>query len=414
MGMHLVAPVAAPGRRCSRCAEPGSSAPPSLRRLLRAGASGLALLVLAACGGSGTPEAATGSTLATPADKQIQAVPVVAAAEVNGWYWNPAEGGTGFMFEAQGQAGFVAFFLYDEHSGTPVWYASQGSMAVAADGAHLFTGELMRYSGGQPLSRPDYRSPVGRSVGAVSIRFAAGATVVQLPGRTLRASRFLFGGQAGSTGPGEPEVGWYWNPLQGGRGYAIEVQNGRIFMALFHYDAVGEPTWHLIESGLEAGTANAALQFFRGGQSLQSAYRAPTGHSIEGWLRLNVDSPCANRIEIAGVASIPIQRFTFGDLPAGDECRAAAAASTDGLAVHSRSASLSWQPAPAPVIGYRVYHGTSSQRYDQPLGSGIFSPVPRLTWPGLTAGQVHHFAVTAVDAAGNESAHSNNASKAIP
>lgn len=371
-----------------------------------------ALALLTACGGSGSDDPAAGPAAAsTGPQKQIQATPGAALADLTGWYWNPLESGTGFMFESQGSEGFVAFFLYDEVSGAPVWYAAQGSLLADASGGHRFSGDLRRYSGGQPLADPLRSHPVSHSVGQVSISFPhAGTAVVSLPARTIVAVRFVF-----HSGPGVPpapalETGWYWNPTQGGRGYAVEVQRGRLFMALFHYDAAGEPIWELVETGIENGAANAPLLSFRGGQSLASGWRMATSGVGSGLLSLSVDNPCAARISITGRAPIPIQRFAFAGVPPGDECRALAA-TPPGAAT---AALLTWSPAPAPTVGYRVYHGIKPGRYDQPPGAGIFSPVPQFRWIGLAPGQVHRFAVTAVDGQGNESSLSNEATKSVP
>lgn len=370
-----------------------------------------AVALLAACGGSGSDDPTAGPAASNLPEKQIQATAGTVLTDLTGWYWNPLEGGTGFMFESQGSEGFVAFFVYDEVSGAPVWYAAQGSLVGSADGGYSFTGDLRRFSGGQALSDPTYRTPVSRSVGPVSIRFyRAGAAIVTLPTRTIVAVRFAFNLQAGTPPTPPLETGWYWNPLQGGRGYAVEVQFGRLFMALFHYDPAGEPVWELVETGIENGSASAPLQAFRGGQSLYSGWRAPTSGAGNGALALRVDTPCAAQVSISGRAPIPIQRFTFAGLPPGHECRVLAATPAGA----ATAAHLHWNPAPAPAIGYRVYHGSAPRSYDQPPGAGIFSPVPNFKWIGLAPGRAHHFAVTAVDASGSESAFSNEASKAVP
>lgn len=77
------------------------------------------------------------------------------------------------------------------------------------------------------------------------------------------------------------------------------------------------------------------------------------------------------------------------------------------------SATLSWNPSPdADVIGYRVYFGTASRAYNQPRGAGLDTKgTTRFVVDNLTRGQRYYFAVTAYDAAGNESAFSAEVSK---
>ncbi len=77
---------------------------------------------------------------------------------------------------------------------------------------------------------------------------------------------------------------------------------------------------------------------------------------------------------------------------------------------------LSWSASASPaVIAYRVYHGTASRSYSQQRGAGIdvgFKTVYTVT--GLQRGHTHYFAVTAVDAVGNESDYSSEATKLVP
>ena len=79
------------------------------------------------------------------------------------------------------------------------------------------------------------------------------------------------------------------------------------------------------------------------------------------------------------------------------------------------SATLTWTgSASAAVTGYRVYFGLAPGVYLQPKGAGIgIGRVETFVVTGLLAGQRYYFAVTAVDASGNESAYSNEASKVV-
>jgi hypothetical protein len=79
------------------------------------------------------------------------------------------------------------------------------------------------------------------------------------------------------------------------------------------------------------------------------------------------------------------------------------------------SATLTWaRSAGAAVTGYRVYYGLAPGDYLQAKGAGIdIGSVESHVVGGLNAGQRYYFAVTAVDASGNESAYSNEASKIV-
>ena len=71
------------------------------------------------------------------------------------------------------------------------------------------------------------------------------------------------------------------------------------------------------------------------------------------------------------------------------------------------SVSLTWDPSPdTNVIGYKIYYGTASQVYTTNL---VVGNVTNTTINGLAAGANFYFAATGYDAAGDESAFSNEA-----
>jgi fibronectin type 3 domain-containing protein len=78
------------------------------------------------------------------------------------------------------------------------------------------------------------------------------------------------------------------------------------------------------------------------------------------------------------------------------------------------TAQLEWDSV-SGANGYRVYYGTSPGTYFQPFAQGIVvGNATTYTVTGLSLGTTYYFAVTAVDAQNNESAFSNEVSKAIP
>ena len=74
------------------------------------------------------------------------------------------------------------------------------------------------------------------------------------------------------------------------------------------------------------------------------------------------------------------------------------------------SVSLSWGPSPSSVLGYRVYRDDGSGL------SPISSVIPDLAYTDATvvSGSTYHYAVTAVDAVGNESPFSSEVTAVIP
>ena len=124
-------------------------------------------------------------------------------------------------------------------------------------------------------------------------------------------------------------MGWYYNSAEGGRGYAIEVQNNKLFMAMFHYNADGSPTWNVVDGDISTGVLTNPFQLFSGGQTISSGYRSPSNQFALGSYTLSFRNACAGQVQLAGAPPVSVRRFVFGDLPAGAECRTTAAAAAD-------------------------------------------------------------------------------------
>ena len=123
--------------------------------------------------------------------------------------------------------------------------------------------------------------------------------------------------------PQQPEVGWYWNPAEGGRGYAIEVQEDKVFMAAFHYNLDGSPTWNIFLGDIPAGLAVDRLQMTSGGQSLTSGHR-PGVRDLLGPFTMSFRNPCAGQMQLYGAPAIKLRRFVIDGSPlaASAECGA--------------------------------------------------------------------------------------------
>lgn len=270
-------------------------------------AAACSLAFLAACGGGEAPP---------PGASALKAD--VSAFTGHGVYWNPAEPGSGFFFEAQGGVGIATFYMY-ETTGRPVWYAANGAFTPNGATGYRFEGELQRYAGGQPDSSTLSRQPTPTPMGRASIEFDGVAARVSLPGRSYQAQKFFQTGQ-GPTAQ-QPETGIYWIPAENGRGYTIEVRDNVASITVFHYTAAGDPTWHLVSLPLNGSRETQGdFTLYQGGQSLNGPHQVPRASS-GGRFTATLDDACGGRIASPMAGGGLIRRFAFGSLPAGAECR---------------------------------------------------------------------------------------------
>ncbi len=120
----------------------------------------------------------------------------------------------------------------------------------------------------------------------------------------------------------EPESGFYWNPDQPGRGYAIEVQDRQVFLTIYTYTdeanaALREPLWFSAIGNLIATTTGAVsysfndeLVFSEDGQCLGCVFRDPVSTFTGRPLSLTFDGLTTGQLLIDSEV-IPIQRFWY-------------------------------------------------------------------------------------------------------
>ncbi len=260
---------------------------------------------LAACGGGGGS-----APPSSPALKAAYAPATAEAVALTGSYWNPREPGTGIFFEVQGSAGVATFFVFDT-DGRPTYYSAIGDLQQKGAGV-AFAAQLRRYQGAPKLEGSE-------AVGNVEIAFdGAGHASVQLPARAFEVEKFTL--SAGSL-PSVPEAqrsavqlesGIYWTPSENGRGYTIEMVNGHANVGVYHFDDAGDPTWHLVWVALGADAKSIGdFATFRGGQTLNGAYRASTRDAGTATFAIKALGPCKALLQSPGRAPVEVQRFAF-------------------------------------------------------------------------------------------------------
>jgi hypothetical protein len=198
----------------------------------------------------------------------------------SGWWWNPAEDGRGFFIEVQGGTLFMAAYFYAE-DGRATWVVSAGPMT----GDTSYTGRLLEVRGGQTLFGA-YRAPTSQSdVGQVRIDFAsAGHGTLTWPGGQVPIQRQVIALRTASFDP----TGWWWNPAEDGRGFSVEVNDGRLFLAAYMYDGAGNPVWYISSGPMSSDTRyEGELIEVGGGQTMKGEYHAPS--SLTGVGAITVD-----------------------------------------------------------------------------------------------------------------------------
>ncbi len=229
----------------------------------------------------------------------------------NGWWLNPAESGRGFYIEQQGSVLFMAAYFYDA-DGRPTWLISAGA---PSDPMH-YTGPLFAVSGGQTLVG-DYKAPVEVDAGEVSLDFSDRTHgTMTWPGGTIPIERQIWDRELSAFNPD----GWWWNPDQSGRGYAIEVQGDTLVMAAFMYDDQGKPVWYLTFGPMTTPTHfEGVWSKFSNGQTMSGPYKAPDETQFgsvtidwatkdEATLTLSDESPSPKAMAAKKKQVVPIKR----------------------------------------------------------------------------------------------------------
>ena len=228
-----------------------------------------------------------------------------------GIWWNPAEGGRGFVIETRNNTLFMGAFLYDS-SGRTSWYSASGAM-----NGNTFSGALSTYASGQTLTGPYVAPLVTAGAGDVSITFTdASHGTLTWPGGTIPIQRFdvVTGGAAMTPPAGTPETGIWWNPAESGRGFALEIQAGTMFLGGYMFDASGNPIWY--SSGqtpmTDAMTYIGTWNQYGNGQTMTGSYQPATlVNPNVGTVRIEFSNTENATLTLPDGRQIPITRFRF-------------------------------------------------------------------------------------------------------
>jgi len=279
---------------------------------------------------SGGPTELADDTVATPPLPIVRPVAATSAARPQvepeiGWWWNPAEPGRGFLIDRSGSQILVGALAY-EADGRASWYLSAGDLRCGAD----FTGVLVAYGGGQTLNGRFRKASLTRDAGQIGIRFHSPTqATLTLPGtRTVPLERYRLDG----TGDAEfePEAGWWWNPAEPGRGFAVEVRGGSMLLTAAVYDERGNPVWY-VSHGSMNGDRSYRGRWLRlaGGTTVQGSYRVPADTMDAGAVALRFSDTRQAVLTLPDGRQLPISRLDLAAVPGPLALTAGAQASPD-------------------------------------------------------------------------------------
>lgn len=155
--------------------------------------------------------------------------------------------------------------------------------------------------------------------------------------------------------PQAPQTGWWWNPLESGRGFAIEARGNNLFFGAFLYDASGRSTWTIAAgpASLDGSYFSGDLLEARGGQTLGGAYPGSPSIGAIGAVTLAFNDATHGMMVWPG-GTVAIERMAFG--PGGPAPAAAGGQPESGWwwnpAESGRGFFMEWQGATLDVAGF--------------------------------------------------------------
>jgi hypothetical protein len=109
-----------------------------------------------------------------------------------------------------------------------------------------------------------------------------------------------------------PESGMWWNPAEGGRGFAFEIQDNYLFFTGYLYNPDGTQLWYTTQGTMRGNAAyDGVLTGYRGGQCIGCTPRRPTTLlGVGGNISITFSTETTGRLTWSG-GTIPIERFDF-------------------------------------------------------------------------------------------------------
>jgi cytochrome c553 len=197
-------------------------------------------------------------------------------------------------------------------------FAMHGASALAADpnyGASVYASTCATCHGANPTA--NYYNIMNGANNAALIEYMIANTypmqpLSDLPTADIDAVAAYLESLANPAGV-TPQTGYWWNTLEGGRGFTIEQNpsSGNVFVSTYLYSADGTPVWYAAgPAPMNGRTFSAPLAAFGGGQTLNGAWQAATAGASPGTLSITFTDPTDGALTWPG-GTIPITRFSI-------------------------------------------------------------------------------------------------------
>lgn len=231
-------------------------------------------------------------------------------------YWS-ADGvnAAAIALELRSNRLYGALLVY-RANGQPVWYQTGGTMTSATS----YTGSLTEYANASGLDDTYYLGPTtSATVGTVSINFTSSTTgTLQMGGVNWTIRRSTLAAGRPVPGAGQPETGWYYSAIQGGRGYFVEAQGNTLQVTTLGYDGDyrnSNAFWPYTSGNTVAAAAgvqlNAPLIFCTGGVTITGTGGNPACQSTGINMPVSFDTPYRASVTLPSQWALPLTRYQF-------------------------------------------------------------------------------------------------------
>ena len=239
------------------------------------------------------------------------AAPVTPQADI--WWAGETESGWGLSIGRNGDALFVAGFIYD-YGGKPTWAVMQGG---AWDASHTAWTADVYIPHGAPFDHYDASQfNLQALAGKATLQFSTptSATFQYLGGYKHAIQRYQFA----SAAPGAYHGYWFGGAAQSGWGLHVAQQGDTIFATWYTYGADGTPTWFFMPGATKLSATHYSGGLYRttGGSWPTMEHYDPnaTKATAAGTLDLSFTSDSAGTMTAVvdgKTITTPIQRFGF-------------------------------------------------------------------------------------------------------